>query len=202
MHNQPVLEEFNFNHLKTLNLWKGKESSLHLFRSYLISPSSIFQFSLYSSHNYFDILLCFIWCKVFLLSFLIAHCYSKYIWLFIDFCLMNLLNLFFNFSGYFCIFLQFSWVTQSCLAFVTPWTAACQASLSITNSWSLLKLVSIELLMPSNHLIKAVIFSQRLAAGVELYRIPLFCIIRIFSAIWFNYVYTYLIKKFKVNFSL
>ena len=31
--------------------------------------------------------------------------------------------------------------------FVTPWTAACQASLSITNSWSLLKLMSIELVM-------------------------------------------------------
>ena len=36
---------------------------------------------------------------------------------------------------------------------VTPWTAACQASLSITNSWSLLKLMSIKLVMPSNHLI-------------------------------------------------
>ena len=36
---------------------------------------------------------------------------------------------------------------------VTPWTAACQASLSITNSWSLLKLMSIESVMPSNHLI-------------------------------------------------
>ena len=35
----------------------------------------------------------------------------------------------------------------------TPWTAALQASLSITNSWSLLKLMSIELVMPSNHLI-------------------------------------------------
>ena len=37
--------------------------------------------------------------------------------------------------------------------FVTLWTAACQASLSITNSQSLLKLMSIELVMPSNHLI-------------------------------------------------
>ena len=36
---------------------------------------------------------------------------------------------------------------------VTPWTAACPASLSITNSWSLLKLMSIESVMPSNHLI-------------------------------------------------
>ena len=37
--------------------------------------------------------------------------------------------------------------------FVTPWTAARQASLSITNSQSLLKLMSIESMMPSNHLI-------------------------------------------------
>ena len=37
--------------------------------------------------------------------------------------------------------------------FATPWTTACQASLSITNSWSLLKLMSIESVMPSNYLI-------------------------------------------------
>ena len=37
--------------------------------------------------------------------------------------------------------------------FVTPWTAACQASLSFTNSQSLLKLMSIESVMPSTHLI-------------------------------------------------
>ena len=37
--------------------------------------------------------------------------------------------------------------------FATPWIAACQASLSITNSRSLLKLMSIESMMPSNHLI-------------------------------------------------
>ena len=36
---------------------------------------------------------------------------------------------------------------------MTPWSAGRQASLSITNSWSLLKLMSIELVMPSNHLI-------------------------------------------------
>ena len=36
---------------------------------------------------------------------------------------------------------------------MTPWTAACQASLSITNSQSLFKLMSIESVMPSNHLI-------------------------------------------------
>ena len=51
------------------------------------------------------------------------------------------------------LMIQFSSVTQSRLTLATPWTAACQASLSITNSQSLLKLMSIELVMPSNHLI-------------------------------------------------
>ena len=44
-------------------------------------------------------------------------------------------------------------VSQSRLTLCTPWTAACQASLSITNFWGMLKLMSIELVMPSNHLI-------------------------------------------------
>ena len=43
-------------------------------------------------------------------------------------------------------------VTKSCPTLLDPWTAACQASLS-TTSYSLLKLMSIELMMPSNHLI-------------------------------------------------
>ena len=47
---------------------------------------------------------------------------------------------------------QFSLVAQLRL-FVTPWAAACQASLFITNSRSLLKLMSIESVMSSNHLI-------------------------------------------------
>ena len=44
-------------------------------------------------------------------------------------------------------------ITESCPTLCHPWTAACQASLSIINSWSLLKLMSIKLVMPSNHLI-------------------------------------------------
>ena len=48
---------------------------------------------------------------------------------------------------------QFSSVTQSCPTLYDAWTAARQASLSISNSQSLLKLMSIELVMPSNHLI-------------------------------------------------
>jgi len=49
------------------------------------------------------------------------------------------------------LLIQFSHSVMSDSA--TPWTAACQASLSITNSQSLLKLMSIESVMPSNHLI-------------------------------------------------
>ena len=54
-----------------------------------------------------------------------------------------------------CICLQFHSVQSlSCVQlFVTPWTAVHQASLSITNSQSLPKLMSIQLVMPSNHLI-------------------------------------------------
>ena len=47
-----------------------------------------------------------------------------------------------------------SFQSLSCVQlFATPWTAAHQASLSVANSWSLLKLMSIESVMPSNHLI-------------------------------------------------
>ena len=52
-----------------------------------------------------------------------------------------------------CTLSQFSSVTQLCRLFETPWTTACQASLSITNRQSLLKPMSIESVMPSNHLI-------------------------------------------------
>ena len=50
-------------------------------------------------------------------------------------------------------FLQFSSVTQLCLTLCDPWTIARQASLSFTISWGLLKLMSIESVIPSNHLI-------------------------------------------------
>ena len=58
-------------------------------------------------------------------------------------------------SYYMLLFLDISSVQSlSCVRlFVTPWTAAHQASLSITNCRSLLKLMSIESVMPSNHLI-------------------------------------------------
>ena len=56
--------------------------------------------------------------------------------------------------------------------FANPWTAACQASLSITNSWTLLKLKSIESVMPSNHLI---------FCGPLLLLTSIFASIRVFS---------------------
>ena len=58
-----------------------------------------------------------------------------------------------NFSCYWC--LRFSSVQSlsHVWLFATPWTAARQSSPSITNSQSLLKFISIELVMPSNHLI-------------------------------------------------
>ena len=49
--------------------------------------------------------------------------------------------------------LQLSCSVAHARPFVILWTVACQVSLSITNSQSLLKLMSIELVMPSNHLI-------------------------------------------------
>ena len=51
--------------------------------------------------------------------------------------------------------------------FVTPWTVARQATLSITNSQSLLKLISIESVMPSNHLASVIPFFSCLQSFPE-----------------------------------
>ena len=48
---------------------------------------------------------------------------------------------------------QIRWVAQSCRTLSTPWIAVCQASLSLTNSQSLPKHMSIESVIPSSHLI-------------------------------------------------
>ena len=75
----------------------------------------------------------------------LAHPDSSHVQIFFFF------NLYWNFLHTFCSnILQFSLVSQ---LYPTPWTAAHQAFLSITNSQSLLKLMSIESVMPSNHLI-------------------------------------------------
>ena len=71
--------------------------------------------------------------------------------------------------------------------FVTPWTAARQASLSITNSWSLLILMLIESVMPSNHLILWVPFSSRLQsfpASVQFSSVQLLCPVQLFVTPW------------------
>ena len=72
----------------------------------------------------------------------------------IKFLIQNLSLLHEN-KRYYVISLQFSSVQllSRVQLFVTTWTAVQQASLSITNSWSLLKLMSIKQVMPSNHLI-------------------------------------------------
>ena len=69
---------------------------------------------------------------------------------------------------------EFGFAVQflSCVwLFVTPWTAACQASLSFTISWSLLKLMSIELVMPFNHLILCcpLFFLPSIFSGVRIF---------------------------------
>ena len=56
-------------------------------------------------------------------------------------------------SKYYVVIVQSVQSLSRVRLFATPWTAACQASLFITNSQSLLKLMSIESTMPSNHLI-------------------------------------------------
>ena len=65
-----------------------------------------------------------------------------------DFCLCG-----FDYSCCFILFFVVVQLLSRVRLFVTPWTAARQASLSITNSRSLLKLMSIESVMPPNHLI-------------------------------------------------
>ena len=63
--------------------------------------------------------------------------------------------------------------------FVTPWTAAGQASLSITNSQSLLKLMSIESVMPSSHLIicRPLLLPHSLFPSIEVFsNESVFCI--------------------------
>ena len=78
-----------------------------------------------------------------------------------------------------CVLFQFSSVLQSCPTLATPWAAACQASLSISNSWGLLRFVSIELVMPSNHL--TLYSSLLLLSWMRIFSPPAFPSIRVFS---------------------
>ena len=84
------------------------------------------------------------WSFLVFLPFFLEHCF----YILSVFCLNELLLFYKPWHSVSSV----QWLSHFRL-FATPWTAACQASLSITNSWSLLKLMSIELVMPSNHLI-------------------------------------------------
>ena len=79
-------------------------------------------------------------------------CVYVYIYIYIKSNYLNTCSILIHHSAFFMILLvQFSCSVMSNLA--TPRTAALQVSLSITNSWSLPKFISIELVMPFNHLI-------------------------------------------------
>ena len=71
----------------------------------------------------------------------------------------------------------------SCVWLCDPWTAACQASRSITNSRSLLKLMSIELVMPSNHLIPTLTHHHQPKSMVYI-RVHSWC-----TFYWFGQIY-------------
>ena len=66
--------------------------------------------------------------------------------------------------------------------FVNPWTAACQASLSFTNSRSLLKLISIKSVMPSNHLILPAPYPPAFNLSLHILGSPLYS--EIFVYVW------------------
>ena len=70
--------------------------------------------------------------------------------------------------------------------FATPWTAACQASLSFTVSWSLLKLMSIESVMPSNHLSQHQVFCYSSPKGLRqvIFCFVPCCILSILNSVW------------------
>ena len=75
-----------------------------------------------------------------------------------------------------CLSVQFIRSLSHVWLFVTPWTAARQASLSITNSRSLLKLMSIESVMPSNHLILCDLYVYTVDR-IKMWSFPWGCII-------------------------
>ena len=86
-------------------------------------------------------------------SFSVSLCFPLFLFVFSFFFLFNELSTCFLFVFIFSFCCSYCLVAQFVSDSVTPWTVACQASLSFTVSWSLFKLMSIESVMPSNHLI-------------------------------------------------
>ena len=83
--------------------------------------------------------------------------------------------------------------------FVTPWIAACQASLSITYSWSSLKLTSIESVMPSSHLIlcRPLLLLPPIPPSILAKQI--FSDAIAFQATWHYYLLYYFLKSYLIN---
>ena len=116
-------------------------------------------FSLSHSFAFFCFFFFFFFALITEVSFLISSCYPLELcikWVYLSFSPLplasSLLPLPLERERY---MRQFNSVQSLSLVrlFAVPWIAACQSSLSITNSWTLLKLMSIESMMPSNHLI-------------------------------------------------
>ena len=87
------------------------------------------------------------------LDICVVHSLYMSIWIWVGY--LNSLSLSFFHSELMSLdySVQFKSVIQSCQLFATPWSTACQASLSVTNSQSLLKLMFMELVIPSNDFI-------------------------------------------------
>jgi len=111
---------------------------------------------------------------------------------------------FFWSEHFFFFFICFSSVkSHSCVwLFVTPWPTACQASLSITNSQSLLKLMSIELVMPSNHFILChpLLLLPSIFPSIRVFSKESFLCIR-WPKYWhFSFIYLFITKELSCSF--
>ena len=121
-----------------------------------------FRKKLYMSINYICVYILHVYVYKYIYIFIVLHlnlifCYTyKLHYLYIlHMCRYKLYMCIYIAYTYICMYINICSVQllSHVQLFVTPWTAVRQASLSITNSQSLLKLMSIELVMPSNHLI-------------------------------------------------
>ena len=99
----------------------------------------------------------YIYLFIYIFSYInvILYIFSYIIYSFTFSCIYSFINIYIQLHINPYIYIQFSSVQSLSRVrpFETPWTAARQASLPITNTWSLLKLMSVTSVMPSNHLI-------------------------------------------------
>ena len=148
------------NHFQIWILNKTFLRTVNLKVFFLILNINIFLYLLYLVNFHLILLCCYgslNYCYFFkeLKSIIIHWATHKYVSKILEVDLFSV----FNFCTIYCswAFLVAQFSSERSLSyvqfFVTPWTAAGQPSLSITDSWSLPKLMSIYLVMPSNHLI-------------------------------------------------